>query len=108
MRPHRDVPMLAAALALAFAAAPAAFGHQLPAAGGGGDPSVASGDPSVANCFSPTPHSLGLPGGTLCGTGGGDPAPSLPFGGQNSPRGVNNGYPPQLVGAGAPGSTRRS
>jgi hypothetical protein len=60
MRPHRDVPMLAAALALAFTAAPVATGMQL--AGGG--------DPSAANCLSPTPYSLGLPGGTLCQTGG--------------------------------------
>jgi hypothetical protein len=47
--------MLAAALALAFTAAPIASGHQL------------------ANNPSPTPHSLGLPGGTLNPTGGGDP-----------------------------------
>jgi hypothetical protein len=31
------------------------------------------GDPGVANCLSPTPYSLGLPGGTLCQTRGSDP-----------------------------------
>jgi hypothetical protein len=52
--------MLAAALALACTAAPVASGHQFGGSGGG---------PIVATSVSPTPYSLGLPGGTLNATG---------------------------------------
>jgi hypothetical protein len=64
MHSYRDVSILAAALALAFAPASVAAATE-PVAGGG--------DSSVPQSVPLTPHSIGLPGGTLNPTGGGDP-----------------------------------